>query len=419
VASGVRVEVDQRKAALARVDVADVAQTLAMALQGASVSTLHVADEPKPVAIVVRFAPAYRRDVATLGTIAIPTRSGGAVPLSSVTTVTAAPVGDRLDRDDFADVTYVGAEMAGRSSTYAVIDAMLALAKTPLPAGYRVDWGGEWSLTLTVFADLGRAMLLAFVLIYFVLVARFHSFRIPLVVLAAVPLAFIGVMPGFALLAPHGIYFSATAMIGLIALIGIVVRNSIILIEFIEDKRAEGVALRDALVEAAGARTRPIFLTAAAGVLSSVVIAADPVWSGLAWALVFGMTASAVLSVIAVPLLYARMAPAPAQPAELTEATEVHPAVRTIIHFPELDGATMESTTLPRVLAGEVVELDAEIYRGIGDGVDAVAHLHGPFRAEHATVAFTGAVGQLETRQELTLRSVGEAPVWRELEPTS
>jgi multidrug efflux pump subunit AcrB len=202
--------------------------------------------------------------------------------------------------------------MAGRSSTYAVLDVIFELMRNPLPPGYRVDWGGEWHLTNVVFADLGRAMLIAFILIYFVLVARFRSFRVPLVVLAAVPLAVIGVMPGFAILAPFGVYFSATAMIGLIALIGIVVRNSIILIEFIEDKREEGAPLRDALVEAATVRTRPIFLTAAAGVLSSLVIAADPVWSGLAWALVFGMSASAVLSVIAIPVLYARVTQADA-----------------------------------------------------------------------------------------------------------
>ncbi len=121
----------------------------------------------------------------------------------------------------------------------------------------------------------------------------------------------IGIMPGFALLAPFGIYFSATAMIGLIALVGIVVRNSIILIEFIEDKLGEGLSRRDALVAAATTRTRPIFMTAAAGVLSSVVIASDPVWSGLAWALVFGMSSSAVLSVLAIPLLYARFASVP------------------------------------------------------------------------------------------------------------
>ncbi|HEU5480889.1 MAG TPA: efflux RND transporter permease subunit, partial [Candidatus Tumulicola sp.] len=183
------------------------------------------------------------------------------------------------------------------------------------PAGYRIDWDGEWHMTATVFADLGRAMLLAFVLIYFVLVARFRSFRVPLVVLAAVPLAFIGIMPGFALLAPFGVYFSATAMIGLIALIGIVVRNSIILIEFIEERRAQGAGLHQALVESAAVRTRPIFLTAAAGVLSSIVIASDPVWSGLAWSLVFGMTTSAVLSVLAIPLLYRAVAPERAETA--------------------------------------------------------------------------------------------------------
>ena len=177
--------------------------------------------------------------------------------------------------------------MAGRSSTYAVIEAMLALARQPLPAGYRIVWDGEWDMTLSVFADLGRAMAVAFALIYLVLVARFRSFRTPLVVLAAVPLAMIGILPGFALLAPFGIYFSATAMIGLIALIGIVVRNSIILIEFAEDRLAEGMPLERALVEATATRTRPIFMTAAAGILSSLVIASDPVWSGLAWALIF------------------------------------------------------------------------------------------------------------------------------------
>jgi multidrug efflux pump subunit AcrB len=297
-------EVDQRKAALSGVDAAAVAQTLGMALHGATVSTLHVNNERHPVDIVVRFASRYRRDAASLGSIMVPSRAGGLVPLSSVTRIVAEQASQPLYRDDYEDATYVGADMAGRSSTYAVIDLLLQLARDPLPAGYRIDWGGEWHLTLTVFADLGRAMLIAFVLIYFVLVARFRSFRKPLVVLAAVPLALLGVLPGFAILAPFGVYFSATAMIGAIALIGIVVRNSIILIEFIEDKIAEGLPLRSALVEATTARTRPIFLTAAAGVLSSVVIAADPVWSGLAWAIVFGMSASAILSVLAIPLLY-------------------------------------------------------------------------------------------------------------------
>jgi multidrug efflux pump subunit AcrB len=307
-APALQIEVDQRKAALAGVDVADIAQALSMSLAGASVSALHIAPQTTPVDIFVRFAPQYRHDSAALGAVEIPSRFGGMVPLSTVTRVLTGQAQQTLYRDDFENVSYVGAEMAGRSSTYAVIDAVIDLARHPLPAGYRIDWDGEWHMTATVFADLGRAMLVAFILIYVVLVARFRSFRTPLVVLAAVPLAMIGIMPGFAILAPFGIYFSATAMIGLIALIGIVVRNSIILIEFIEGRLAEGVPLRDALVESATVRTRPIFLTAAAGVFSSIVIATDPVWSGLAWALVFGMSASAVLSVLAIPVLYAGVA---------------------------------------------------------------------------------------------------------------
>jgi hypothetical protein len=303
-----------------------------------------------------------------------------------------------------------------------------------LPQGYRIDWDGEWHLTNTVFADLGTAMLIAFILIYFVLVARFRSFMVPLVVLAAVPLAVIGVMPGFAILAPFGIYFSATAMIGLIALIGIVVRNSIILIEFIEDKLKEGGSLRDSLIEATTARTRPIFLTAAAGVLSSIVIAADPVWSGLAWALVFGMTASAVLSILAIPVLYERVVrktfvaatgpeaaaarrgaavaarPADAIPAEL-------PAMLTFVTFPELDGFVMESTSLPRLVEGETVLLDAEVFRGVGDGVDAAARLDGLFRVERAHIVFESAFGELQGKQHVTLRSTqAPAPTWKVVE---
>lgn len=411
-----QLDVDQHKAALAGVDAATIAQTLNMALHGASVSTLHTPDDARPVAMFVRFPPAYRRDAASLGSVMLPTRSGGMVPLSEVTNVVTADAAEPLYRDDYEDVSYVDAGMAGRSSTYAVIDMSLQLARDPVPAGYRVDWGGEWHLTNTVFADLGRAMLVAFILIYFVLVARFHSFSIPLVVLAAVPLAAIGVLPGFALLAPFGVYFSATAMIGLIALIGIVVRNSIILIEFIEDKLDEGIAIREALLEAATARTRPIFLTAAAGVLSSVVIAADPVWSGLAWALVFGMSASAVLSVLAIPLLYLRVAGR--RTVAVKKQLPTHPAsVESVVTFPELDGLTIETPALPRVLAGELVELDAEVFRGEGDAVDAVAELRGSFKVERSHITFTSAYGKLQGLQHVTLRSAdSHVPSWRTIE---
>jgi multidrug efflux pump subunit AcrB len=416
-----QLEVDQREAALAGVSAADIAQTLTMALSGATISTLHTSTDARPVGIFVRFAPEYRRNATALASIQIPTQLGGLVPLSAVTHIVAQQLDQPLYRDDFQNVSYVAADMAGRSSTYAVLDLVIALMHDPLPAGYRVDWDGEWYLTNVVFADLGRAMLIAFILIYFVLVARFRSFTVPLVVLAAVPLAVIGVMPGFAILAPFGIYFSATAMIGLIALIGIVVRNSIILIEFIEDKRKEGAPLRDALVDAAAARTRPIFLTAAAGVLSSIVIASDPVWSGLAWALVFGMSASAVLSVIAIPLLYERVtrtAKAPLRrPAAEAETGSAAPfTMHTFVMFPELDGFVMESTSIPRVTVGEILQLDAEVFRGEGDAVDGVARLHGPFRVEQAEMIVSSSLGELEARQRTTLVSAEPpGPVWREV----
>lgn len=415
--ASLQLEVDQREAALSGVSTEDVARTLAIALHGATVSTLHTPGDRHPVGVFLRFAPQDRRDASAFASIQVPSRSGALVPLSALTHVVAQQLDEPLYRDDFEDVSYVGADMAGRSSTYAVLDMQFALMRDPLPAGYRIDWDGEWHLTNTVFADLGRAMLIAFIVIYFVLVARFRSFTIPLVVLAAVPLAVIGVMPGFALLAPFGVYFSATAMIGLIALIGIVVRNSIILIEFIEDKRKEGIPLHDALVEAAAARTRPIFLTAAAGVLSSIVIAADPVWSGLAWALVFGMTASAVLSVIAIPLLYERVVRgAKPEPAAGARAFAVPVAVHSIVTLPELGDFVLESTALPRVTEGEIVELNAEVFRGAADAFDAIAQLRGPFLVERAELLVGSTLGALHASQRITLRSTRPpAPAWREI----
>ncbi len=411
---GLRLEVDQRKAALSGVDAAGIAETLGTVLHGATVSTLHAPADPRSVGIFVRFAPQYRLDAASLGSVQVPARDGSLVPLSEVTTLVAAQLQQPLYRDDYENVSYVGADMAGRSSTYAVIDLLIDLAKHPLPAGYRVDFGGEWHLTNTVFADLGRAMLVAFILIYFVLVARFRSFAVPLVVLAAVPLAVIGVMPGFALLAPFGVYFSATAMIGLIALVGIVVRNSIILIEFIEDRRKQGARLDEALLEAATARTRPIFMTAAAGVLSSIVIASDPVWSGLAWALVFGMTASAVLSVLAIPLLYQRVAGA-APRAQAVPAKAA--SMQSFVTFADLGGFVTESTALPRLAEGERIELAAEVFRGAGDTDDAVATLAGPFAVERSAVTFSSAFGELLAVQHVTLRALyAPPPAWRTIE---
>jgi multidrug efflux pump subunit AcrB len=297
---------DLRKAALSGVPPASAAREVAAAFGGLESGIVRNPAARDPIPIFLRYGDTQRRDLTTLAYSAIPSTTAGTVPLgsfASVQTETTPPV---AFREDGQDVEYVTGEMAGRSSTYAVIDLMLGLMHgSQLPAGYGVRWDGEWQLTLDVFRDLGLAMAVAIALIYLVLVARFGSLRIPLVILSAVPLGLIGVLPGFALLAPFGVYFSATAMIGVIALAGIVVRNSIVLVEFIEERVAHGTPLREALLDAGTVRARPIALTAAAGMASSVVIAFDPVWSGLAWALVFGMGASAVLSLFVVPLLYA------------------------------------------------------------------------------------------------------------------
>jgi multidrug efflux pump subunit AcrB len=202
---------------------------------------------------------------------------------------------------DLQPVTYVYGEMGSRSQVYAVIDMMRYLWKHPLPAGYNIKWDGEMKLTLDVFRDLGAAMGVALIAIYLLLVGRFRSFTIPVIIMASIPLSMIGIMPGFAM---TGVYFSATSMIGVIALAGIVVRNSIVLLEFILDKKQEGMPLEQALIEAGAIRTRPIVLTAAAAILGSAVIVTDPVWSGLALALIFGMLASTALTLVVIPVFY-------------------------------------------------------------------------------------------------------------------
>ena len=185
-----------------------------------------------------------------------------------------------------------------------MIDLILWQLKQSFPKGFTLEWEGEWDLTLKVFRDLGIAMAIAVLLIYFILVSRFRSFKEPLVIMGAVPLTMLGILPGFAMLGNFGIYFSATGMIGVIALSGIVVRNSIILIEFIADKKESGIPIEEAIIEAGTVRARPIVLTAAAAMSGMFVIAADPVWSGLAWAIIFGVIASTTLSLGVIPLLY-------------------------------------------------------------------------------------------------------------------
>ncbi len=299
-----RLVVDKEKAALSGISTEQIVQTLRMSVVGMAVSTLHVPEAKNPVSIFLRLPKGERSDLADLDKVYVAGLQSSQVPLASLVNVVPAEMDKAIYHKNLEPVTYVYAEMGDRSQVYAVIDMMKYLWKHPLPEGYRVKWDGEMKLTLDVFRDLGAAMGVALIAIYLLLVGRFRSFTIPVVIMAAIPLSMIGIMPGFAL---TGVYFSATSMIGVIALAGIVVRNSIVLLEFILDKKHEGMPLAQALIEAGAVRTRPIVLTAAAAILGSVVIVTDPVWSGLALALIFGMLASTALTLVVIPLFYYMM----------------------------------------------------------------------------------------------------------------
>ncbi|HYE37015.1 efflux RND transporter permease subunit [Methylocaldum sp.] len=312
----VRYRLDRQQAALHGVTVAEVAETLRAALNGVSAGVVHVSSERQPLEIVMRLPRAERSSVADLNTLRVKGLDGSLVPLGEIGQAIEEPADLTIYHKDLRRLSYVTAEMAGRSPVEAVFDWWDIEEEKPLPEGYTVDLAGEgeWKITVDVFRDLGLAFGAALLMIYVLLVAQTGSLGMPLIIMVAIPLTVIGIMPGFALLnllftepvAGFGnpILFTATAMIGMIALAGIVVRNSIILIDFIERLRGQGETLIDALIEAGATRLRPIFLTAAAALFGSFVITLDPIFSGLAWSFIFGIFASTAFSLYVVPVVY-------------------------------------------------------------------------------------------------------------------
>lgn len=294
-------KVDKEKAMLSGISTEDIVNNLYMGIEGKVVSTLHVTDAKMPVGIQLRFEKSARSQPEDINKLYINTPQGVAVPLSTLVKMLPGEVSKPIYHKNLEPVVYVYGEMEGRGVTYAVIDMIRHFRKNPLDEGYRIVWDGEWDLQWDVMYDLGMAMVVSVVIIYLILVGRFHSFTIPLTIMGAIPLAMIGIMPGFALV---GIFLSATSMIGIITLSGIVVRNSIVLLEFMLDKEGEGVPIEEAIVEAGAVRFRPIVLTALAAILGSMVIVTDPVWSGLAWTLIFGMTASTALTLVIIPIFF-------------------------------------------------------------------------------------------------------------------
>jgi multidrug efflux pump subunit AcrB len=309
-------DVDAEKAALHRISVEEVARTLQAAIGGAPAGIVHRPAERNPLPIIVRLPREGRIHPEDFRGIFIRNAEGKRIPLAELVSIRTVVEDKTIYHKDLKRVHFVTGETAGRSPVEAIIDLTRHFKEQPLPQGYalRLTGEGEWKITVDVFRDLGIAFFAALAAIYILLVAWTGSMVIPLVMMAAIPLTMIGIMPGFYLLnllfaSPVGpyenpIFFTATAMIGMIALAGIVIRNSIILIDFIQRAESDGRSLDEAIVEAGAVRLRPILLTAGAAMLGSWVITLDPIFSGLAWSFIFGIFASTLFTLVVIPLLY-------------------------------------------------------------------------------------------------------------------
>jgi len=308
--------VDREKAALNGIAVADVVQTAQMLLNGIPAGTVHVATEQNELPIVVRLPRERRSDAERLKTVLVRGRTGDRVPLGELAHSERRSAERTIYHKNQERVVYVTAEVAGRGPAYAVLALQSWFRRHPLPDGLRVDWRGEgeWKITLDVFRDLGLAFGAALIVIYALLVYETASYALPAVIMLSIPLTLIGIMPGFWLLnalanRPVGgfanpVFFTATAMIGMIALAGIVVRNGILLIDFIRTGAARGMPLAEAVLAAGAVRFRPIFLTAGTTLLGAWPITLDPIFSGLAWSLIFGLFVSTAFTLVVIPIVY-------------------------------------------------------------------------------------------------------------------
>ncbi len=313
---------DKEKAALHGVHTIDVVRTLRLALAGSEAATVHEPRERTPLRLVLRLDRTRRSGAEELSRIHLKGAANVLVSLAELGRFVERPDDQPVYHKDLARVAYVVADVAGRPPADVVL-AMQRAQAAVLPPGFRATWSGEgeWKVTVDVFRDLGLAFAAALVGIYVLLVVETHSFVVPLVIMLAIPLGAIGIAPGFWLLGlvasdtvagyPDPVWFTATAMIGMIALAGIVVRNSIILLDFIGQRQREGARLDDAVVESGIQRMRPIALTAGAAMLGAWPITLDPIFSGLAWSLIFGLLASTAFTLVVVPVAYYGLARRP------------------------------------------------------------------------------------------------------------
>jgi multidrug efflux pump subunit AcrB len=312
-------EVDKEKAAYHGISTEAISQSLKVGLNGMGAGLVHFTREKEPVELFLRMPLAERSNIAALKEISIPSSGRNLVPLSELVHVKEGVEGKTIYHKNLKKVTYVIGDVAGKeeSPVYAIIKMKEKIKALKLPEGYELKqylsaqpwmedkyamkWDGEWQITYEVFRDLSIAFGVVLILIYILVVAWFRNFITPIIIMAPIPLTLVGILPGHWL---FGAFFTATSMIGFIALAGIIVRNSILLVDFVQMEWKEKGQLREALIKAGAVRFRPIVLTAAAVVVGSFVIIFDPIFQGLAVAMMFGAVAATGLTLIAVPLLY-------------------------------------------------------------------------------------------------------------------
>src|SRR5262245_17304128 len=314
-----RFQVDRLKASLAGVSLAELQQTVESGIQGSSAGLAHLSREAEDVSIRMRLPLESRTRVEDLNQLRVPSSSGRLVPLNELGFWEETVRERSIHHKNLMPVVYVTADVGGReeSPIYPILKLDGEFRAMEFPDGYRLQtfaarqpsssdrlamkWDGEWHITYEVFRDLGLAFAGVLVLIYILVVAWFQNFKTPLVIMAAIPFSLVGILPAHTLM---GAFFTAPSMIGFIAGAGIVVRNSIILVDFIELRLKQGVSLAEAVIDAGAVRFRPMMLTAAAVVVGALIILFDPIFEGLAISLMAGEIASLLLSRMTVPILY-------------------------------------------------------------------------------------------------------------------
>ncbi|UCV22114.1 efflux RND transporter permease subunit [Ferribacterium limneticum] len=310
----------QSKAAQLGVAQSDIVEVVSMGLAGQDVTPAHNTESKFEIPVRVTLPAEKQSSLDALLKLRVRSRDGQLVPVSELVEVRDAAREKAIYHKDLLPVVYVVGDMGGKldSPLYGMFDIRSRINGMELKeggtlgewfirqpndpyAGYSVKWDGEWKVTYETFRDMGIAYGVGLILIYLLVVAHFGSYLVPLIIMAPIPLTIIGVMPGHAL---FGSQFTATSMIGMIALAGIIVRNSILLVDFIKLQVATGMPFREAVIQSAAVRAKPIALTALAAMLGAMFILDDPIFNGLAISLIFGIMVSTLLTLVVIPVLY-------------------------------------------------------------------------------------------------------------------